>query len=65
MDKIFPTVNLKYEGPLFIYYFFVLCTVASTLRSCIHMFRKDSGANSIAGIKLKGDSGKNIVALIS
>ena len=26
------------------------------------MFRKDSGANSIAGIKLKGDSGKNLVA---
>ncbi len=46
------------------FYYLILLTVFGTIRSLIHMFAPDSGALSIAGIALEGDSGVNLVAII-
>ena len=40
--------------------FFLLLTI---VRSCIHLFSSDGGANSIAGIDISGEGGDNIVAI--
>lgn len=52
---------ISQKAPL---YFLILTSVFGTIRSLIHMFAPDSGALSIAGIALKGDSGANLVAIV-
>lgn len=46
------------------YYYLILLTVTGTIRSLIHLFAPDSGAMSIAGIPIEGESGVNLVAII-
>ena len=52
---------ISQKAPL---YFLILTSVFGTIRSLIHMFAPDSGALSIAGIALEGDSGANLVAIV-
>mgnify|MGYP006279357669 CR=1 FL=1 len=45
--------------------FFAICTVASTLRSLIHIFAPDGGAGSIAGIEVSGPQALNLIAIFA
>ncbi|MBC7409759.1 MAG: hypothetical protein H7339_15340 [Arcicella sp.] len=51
MNKIFPlTANNKYTRNKIPLYFFYLLTVFTIIRSLIHIFTPDGGAQSIASI---------------
>lgn len=52
-----------YRGPKIPFYFFVLVSVLSTLRSLAHMFLPDGGAGVIAGIDVSVAGGTNIIAM--
>lgn len=59
--KIFPkNINNDYKGYGIAVYVFVIYSVISMVRSCIHFFSPDGGAGSIAHIDLS-EGGKNIV----
>ncbi len=59
--KIFPkNINNDYKGYEITVYVFVIYSVISMVRSCIHFFSPDGGAGSIAHIDLS-KGGKNIV----
>ncbi len=59
--KIFPeNINNDYKGYGIAVYVFVIYSVVSMVRSCIHFFSPDGGAGSIAHIDLS-QGGKNIV----
>lgn len=47
------------------FWFLVVMSVLVTVRSLIHMFAPDGGANSIAGIAVEGDAGDNLVHLFA
>lgn len=53
LNRIFPTtINNDYQGSLLAKYAFVLLTLITIVRSLIHMFVSDGGAQSIASIPL-------------
>lgn len=59
--KIFPkNINNDYKGYRIAAYAFVIYSVISIVRSCIHLFSPDGGAGSIAHIDLS-QGGKNII----
>ncbi len=58
-----PSVSDDYEGSPIAFYFLVLVAIVSTIRSFIHIFAIDGGANSIAGIAINLAGGSNIVAI--
>ena len=62
-SRLFPTIVEDYKGSKVPYYFLILVAVASTIRSLIHVFAPDGGANSIAGIDVAVQGGANIIAL--
>ena len=64
-SRLFPGVEERYRGPKIPLYFLVLVAVASTIRSLIHMFAADGGANSIAGIAVDVQGGHNIIAMFA
>ena len=51
-------------GPKSSFIFLILMTLFGSIRSLIHMFAPDSGAQTIAGIALEGISGQNLIAII-
>ncbi|MBT8147160.1 MAG: hypothetical protein KJN90_09920 [Gammaproteobacteria bacterium] len=52
-DRILPAVvDSRYQGHRLALYFFYLITVVTIVRSCIHIFAADGGAQSIATIPL-------------
>ena len=52
-EKMFPRqLNNDYRGSLIAKWFFVLVTVGTVVRSLIHMFAPDGGAQSIVTIPL-------------
>jgi hypothetical protein len=59
---LFPPAE-KYTGPRVPFYFLILIAIVSTVRSLIHMFVPDGGAEIIAGINLSVEGGANIVAM--
>ena len=66
-NKIFPKqLNNNYNGSLFSKYIFILLTVITVIRSLVHMFFLDGGAQSIASIPLDTYSvpAMNVVVLI-
>jgi hypothetical protein len=65
MKSIFPAGGdvAAYHGHILSLHLFVMMTVIGTGRSLVHIFKRDGGANSIAGIPLQGVSGENIVSL--
>jgi hypothetical protein len=62
-SRLLPPVDEPYLGPKISFYFLVLITAVSTLRSLIHIFAADGGASSIAGIDIAVEGGENIVAM--
>jgi hypothetical protein len=64
-NRLFPKIDQDYTGPAIPFYFLVLIAAASTVRSLIHMFAPDGGAQSIAGIEINVDGGRNLVAMFA
>ena len=59
--KIFPKdINNDYKGYRIAAYIFMIYSIISITRSCIHFFSPDGGAGSIAHIDLS-QGGKNII----
>lgn len=53
INQIFPKqINNDYTGSLIAKYVFICITIITLVRSCIHMFASDGGAQSIATIPL-------------
>ncbi len=59
------TPEQGYRGSKGSFWFLVAISVLVTVRSLIHMFAPDGGANSIAGITVEGDAGDNLVHLFA
>ncbi len=67
MDKVFPkTIDNQYRGHKIALIFFYLFTAMTVVRSLIHMFSKDGGAQSIATIPLDSFSAQasSVIVLI-
>jgi hypothetical protein len=62
-SRLLPKIDEDYKGSKVPYYFLILVAIASTIRSLIHVFAPDGGANSIAGIDVAVQGGLNIIAL--
>lgn len=61
ISKIFPqSINNEYKGYKIAVYVFILYSVVSIVRSCIHFLLPDGGAGSIAHIDLS-QGGENII----
>jgi len=67
MNKILPaTIDNTFRGNKIALWFFYLITLVTIVRSCIHIFKYDGGAQSIATIPLDSytDAGAATVILI-
>jgi hypothetical protein len=64
-NRLLPKVDQFYTGPAVPFYFLVVIAAASTVRSLIHIFAPDGGANSIAGIAIDVEGGDNLVAMFA
>ena len=64
-SRLFPAIDQDYEGPKAPYYILILIAIVSTVRSLIHVFAPDGGAQSIAGIEINVQGGANLVALFA
>lgn len=61
ITKIFPkNIDNDYKGYAIVVYVFIIYSVMSIVRSCIHLFAPDGGAGSIAHVDLS-QGGKNII----
>jgi hypothetical protein len=64
MSMLFPKEQNNYTGPSIAIWFLTLINIVGTARSLIHIFFRDSGAQSIATMNLNVGGGKNIVTLL-
>jgi hypothetical protein len=62
-NKLFPTDPSIFEGFQFVRIVAVLLLLLVVVRSCIHLFASDGGAQRIAGIDTSVEGGKNIIAM--
>ena len=63
IKKVFPKNPSRYEGFRIIRFIAVLFMFVMVVRSCIHLFASDGGAQSIAGIDTSIGGGNNIIAI--
>ena len=63
IKKVFPKNPSRYEGFRTIRLIAVLYMFVMVVRSCIHLFAPDGGAQSIAGIDTSVEGGNNIIAI--
>ena len=63
IKKVFPKNPSRYEGFRIIRFIAVLFIFVMVVRSCIHLFAPDGGAQSIAGIDTSVEGGDNIIAI--
>ena len=63
INKVFPIDPSIYEGFLFVRIAAALLLFVVVVRSCIHLFASDGGAQRIAGIDTSVEGGKNIIAM--
>ena len=63
IKKVFPKNPSDYEGFKAIRVITALYLVVMVVRSCIHLFGADGGAQSIAGIDTSVAGGDNIIAI--
>jgi hypothetical protein len=61
--KVFPANPSTFSGPRAVRIATALFLVLVIVRSCIHLFSSDGGANSIAGIDVTVAGGDNIIAI--
>ena len=63
IKKVFPNNPSKFEGFRIIRLIALLFMFVMVVRSCIHLFAPDGGAQSIAGIDTSVEGGDNIIAI--
>ena len=63
LKKVLPNDPSSFNGHRAIRIASGLFLLLTIVRSCIHLFSSDGGANSIAGIDLSVEGGDNIVAI--
>ena len=63
INKVFPADPSSYEGFQFIRIVATLLLLLVVVRSCIHLFASDGGAQRIAGIDTSVEGGNNIIAM--
>jgi uncharacterized membrane protein HdeD (DUF308 family) len=63
INKVFPIDPSIYDGFLFVRIIAALLLFVVVVRSCIHLFAADGGAQRIAGIDTSVEGGKNIIAM--
>ena len=63
IKKVFPNNPSKFEGFRIIRLIALLFIFVMVVRSCIHLFAPDGGAQSIAGIDTSVEGGDNIIAI--
>ena len=63
INKVFPKNPSRYEGFRIIRLIALLYMLVMVVRSCIHLFAPDGGAQSIAGIDTSVEGGDNIMAI--
>jgi len=62
-NKVFPADPSIFEGFQFVRIIAALLLFVVIVRSCIHLFAADGGAERIAGIDTSVEGGKNIIAM--
>ena len=62
-NEVFPKNPATFTGFLIVRFFLAIYMLVLLIRSCIHFFSSDGGANSIAGIDISVEGGQNIVAI--
>ena len=62
-SAVFPTDPFNYDGFQFVRIVAALLLFVVVVRSCIHLFASDGGAQRIAGIDTSVEGGKNIIAM--
>ena len=65
VTAVLPDDTQIYRGETWVTKFYLFLCLVVTFRSCVHVFRKDGGAASIAGIDLDVEGGQNIVAIFA
>jgi uncharacterized membrane protein HdeD (DUF308 family) len=63
VKKILPKDPSNYKGHKSIRIITALYLLIAVIRSCVHIFASDGGANSIAGIDVSVEGGDNIIAI--
>ena len=63
IKKILPKNPSVFSGYRAVRIFLAIYMFVIVVRSCIHLFTEDGGANSIAGIDISVEGGDNIVAI--
>ena len=63
INKVFPIDPSVYQGFLFVRIVTALLLFVVVVRSCVHLFTSDGGAQRIAGIDTSVEGGKNIIAM--
>ena len=63
INKVFPTDPSIFQGSQFVRIIAGLLLFVVVVRSCIHLFTADGGAQRIAGIDTSIEGGKNIIAM--
>jgi len=63
ISKVFPTDPFSFEGSQIVRIFAALILLLMLVRSCIHLFASDGGAQRIAGVDTSVEGGNNIIAM--
>ena len=63
VKKILPKDPSEFSGFRLVRILLAIYMMVIVIRSCIHFFASDGGANSIAGIDISVEGGDNIVAI--
>jgi hypothetical protein len=63
IKKVLPRDPSVYNGHRSIRIITALYLLIVVIRSCVHLFASDGGANSIAGIDVSAEGGDNIIAI--
>jgi len=63
LEKVFPEDLSSFDGPQFVRFAAALILCVMVVRSCIHLFTADGGAQRIATIDTTVEGGNNIIAI--
>jgi hypothetical protein len=63
IKKVLPRDPFSYHGHKTIRIITAVYLLIVVIRSCVHLFASDGGANSIAGIDVSVEGGDNIIAI--
>jgi uncharacterized membrane protein HdeD (DUF308 family) len=63
INRVFPTDPSIFQGSQFVRIIAGLLLFVVVVRSCIHLFTADGGAQRIAGLDTSVEGGKNIIAM--